>query len=235
MSVTSSRGLSPRPSAAAWGSRSNGLAMTVIITRKIPETTNSTASAYPDSSRRSAAARRATSRTNSAWSHSQSRIEPSSAPQSPGDPVAQRARRHARVGDVPYAEVAGDQQILEDHDGETHEDELRHRRATRARERPGAALTARAHARGGAGGGDEESRQQGGGAKLGDSSHGCFAGVPALGAAASRAFASRSRCWALSRSGPGGETRTNRSSVATAPAWSCRASWTPALSQSAWA
>ena len=53
------------------------------MTRNTPETTKSTASAYPDSSRRSAAARRATRSTNSAWSHSQRRIEPSSAPQSP--------------------------------------------------------------------------------------------------------------------------------------------------------
>ena len=54
-------------------------------------------------------------------------------PPEPRDPVAQRARRHARVGDVPDAEVAGDQEVLEGHDGEGHEGELGHRRAPRAR------------------------------------------------------------------------------------------------------
>ena len=83
MSVTSSSGLSPWPWAAGGSSRMNGFEIATRMSRNTPETTNRTLSAYPDSSRRRLHALRATRMTNSACSHSQRRMEPSSAPHSP--------------------------------------------------------------------------------------------------------------------------------------------------------
>src|SRR4029450_10751696 len=63
------------------------------------------------------------------------------------DAVAQRARRHARVGDVPPAEAARDEEVLGAPDGEGSQDERAARRPPRGREPSRSGDPARARAR----------------------------------------------------------------------------------------